>query len=200
MQGQPRRQHIALMGGSYNPVHIGHLMVADYVRQAADIDEVLMTVSPLNPLKVDNTELAADSDRMVMLEIATKNFSGITPCGIELTMPRPSYTIDTLNALSERYPDAKISIIIGSDNWLVFDRWRASEEIIARFGVIIYPRPGYDIDRASLPKNVSVVDAPTVDLSSTFLRQKLSEGFDMSTFLPTGVFNYIKTKKLYGTT
>lgn len=197
---QEKRRHIALMGGSFNPVHIGHLMVADYVRQTVSVDEVLMAVSPLNPLKVDSTDLAADSDRMAMLEIATKAFSGITPCDIELTMPRPSYTIDTLNALSERYPDAKISIIIGSDNWLVFDRWRASEEIISRFGVIVYPRPGYDIDRTTLPPNVTVVDAPTVDLSSTFLRQKLTEGVDMNVFLPAGVYNYIKTKKLYGTT
>ena len=144
-------RHIALMGGSYNPVHIGHMMVADYVRQVADIDEVIMCVSPLNPLKIGNGDLAADSDRMAMLQIACRNRSGISPCDIELTMPRPSYTIDTLKALRERYPDAKISIIIGSDNWLVFDKWRASHEIIEQFGVIVYPRPGYEIEKGEQP-------------------------------------------------
>lgn len=193
-------RHIALMGGSYNPVHIGHMMVADYVRQVADIDEVLMCVSPLNPLKIGNVDLAADSDRMAMLQIACRNRSGISPCDIELTMPRPSYTIDTLKALRERYPDAKISIIIGSDNWLVFNKWRASHEIIEQFGVIVYPRPGYEIAKGEQPENVTIIEAPTVDLSSTFLREKLKEGFDMSVFLPSGVLNYIKKEKLYGTT
>ncbi len=197
---QKRRRHIALMGGSYNPVHIGHMMVADYVRQVADIDEVLMCVSPLNPLKIGSSDLAADSDRMAMLQIACTNLSGISPCDIELTMPRPSYTIDTLKALRERYPDAKISLIIGSDNWLVFDKWRASHEIIEQFGVIVYPRPGYEIETGEQPENVTIVEAPTVDLSSTFLREKLKQGLDMSVFLPSGVLNYIKREKLYGTT
>lgn len=197
---QKRRRHIALMGGSYNPVHIGHMMVADYVRQVADIDEVLMCVSPLNPLKIGSSDLATESDRMAMLQIACTNLSGISPCDIELTMPRPSYTIDTLKALRKRYPDAKISLIIGSDNWLVFDKWRASHEIIEQFGVIVYPRPGYEIETGEQPENVTIVEAPTVDLSSTFLREKLKQGLDMSVFLPSGVLNYIKREKLYGTT
>ena len=115
-------------------------------------------------------------------------------------MPRPSYTIDTLKALRKRYPDAKISIIIGSDNWHVFDKWRASHEIIEQFGVIVYPRPGYEIAKGEQPENVTIIEAPTVDLSSTFLREKLKEGFDMSVFLPSRVLNYIKKEKLYGTT
>ena len=195
-----KRRRIALMGGSYNPVHIGHLMVAEYVRQEAHINEVLMCVSPLNPLKVGSDDLASDADRMAMLDIACRSRSGVTPCDIELTMPRPSYTIDTLHELSRRYPDADISIIIGSDNWKVFDRWRAADEIIKQYGVIVYPRPGYDVDGSALPENVAIVQAPTVDLSSTLLRRHLAEGFDMSVFMPDGVYNYIKTHKLYGTT
>lgn len=194
-----QRRRIALMGGSFNPVHIGHLMVADYALQAARLDEVLLCVSPLNPLKTASRDLAPDNDRMAMLRIACRRCAGVTPCDIELTMPRPSYTIDTLHALGERYPDADISIIIGSDNWLLFDKWRASQEIIERYGVIVYPRPGYDVDTTALPDNVTVIDAPTVDLSSTFLRQKLAEGFDMNIFMPDGVYDYIKTKNLYGT-
>lgn len=194
------RRHIALMGGSYNPVHIGHLMVADYVRQAMHLDEVLMTLSPLNPLKAGNADIASDSDRMEMLRMACCSCPKLTPCGIELTLPRPSFTIDTLNALEKQYPDTRISLIIGSDNWLIFDRWRAHDEIISRFGIIVYPRPGYGIDRTNLPGNVTVVDAPAIDLSSTLLRDRLSNGFNMNIFLPCGVYNYIKSKKLYGTT
>lgn len=174
-------------------------MVADYVRQTAGLDEVLMSVSPLNPLKMRSTDLASDSHRMAMLNIACKGLAGITASDIELTMPRPSYTIDTLKALRRLYPDTRISIIIGSDNWMLFDKWRAHDEIADDFGVIVYPRPGYDIDTTALPCNVVSVDAPTVDLSSTFLRAKLAEGFDMSIFMPPGVYEYIKTHNLYGT-
>jgi len=195
-----RRRHIALMGGSYNPVHIGHLMVADYIRQSEHLDEVLMCVSPLNPLKAGSQELASDTDRMAMLRMACGPLQGITPCDVELTMPRPSYTIDTLRLLSRRYADTDISIIIGGDNWLIFDKWRAYREIIEDYGVIIYPRPGYDFDTGNLHGNVSTVAAPSVDLSGTYIRKKLAEGFDMSVFMPHGVYDYIKTHKLYGTT
>lgn len=195
-----RRRQIALMGGSFNPVHIGHLMVADYIRQTVGIDEVLMCVSPLNPLKSGNTDLASDTDRMAMLRIACDGRAGLIPCDIELSMPRPSYTIDTLRRLEELHHDAEISLIIGSDNWLLFDRWKASAEIIERHRIIVYPRPGYDIGPSTLPANVTQSDAPTLDLSSTFLREKLADGIDMSIFMPPGVYNYIKTQKLYGTT
>lgn len=194
-----RKRHIALMGGSFNPVHIGHLMVADYIRQTEHLDEVLMCVSPLNPFKTAATDLASDADRMAMMQIACDRHTGLIPCDIELTMPRPSYTIDTLNRLVDMYPDAEITLIIGSDNWLAFDRWRAAGEIISRFGVTVYPRPGYDVDEGSLPDNVKLVKAPTVDLSGTFLRRQLAAGLDMNIFMPDGVYNYIKTRKLYGT-
>lgn len=195
-----KRNHIALMGGSFNPVHIGHIMVADYVRQVMDFDEVLMCVSPLNPLKAGDNDLACDDARMDMLRLACAGHPGLTPCDIELNMPRPSYTIDTLNRLERLYPDCDISIIIGSDNWLLFHRWRAAAEIIQRFGVVVYPRPGYSIDCNGLPDNVTIVDSPSIDLSSTFLRTKLAQGFDMNIFLPQGVYKYIKNHKLYGTT
>lgn len=195
-----KRKHIALMGGSFNPVHIGHIMVADFVRQVMDFDEVLMCVSPLNPLKAETNDLASDTDRMDMLRLACENRHGLIPCSIELTMPRPSYTIDTLNRLAQLHPDCDISIIIGGDNWQLFDRWRAAEEIIERFGVVVYPRPGYVIDSNNLHENVTIVDSPSIDLSSTFLRTKLAQGLDMNIFLPQGVYKYIKNHKLYGTT
>ncbi len=189
-------RRIGIMGGSYNPVHIGHLMVADFVRQHAKLDSVLMMLSPMNPFKADSTELIDDSHRMSMLEIACSEVEGIEPCGLELNMPRPSYTIDTLRRLCEINPDNRYNIIIGSDNWLAFDRWRSAEEIICEFGVIVYPRPGYEI--SSVPSNgVEIVKAPTVDISSTIIREQIAAGFDMNIFLPRGVNRYIKSHKLY---
>lgn len=189
-------RRIGIMGGSYNPVHIGHLMVADFVRQHAKLDSVLMMLSPMNPFKADSTELIDDSHRMSMLEIACSEIEGIEPCGLELNMPRPSYTIDTLHRLCEINPDNRYNIIIGSDNWLAFDRWRSAEEIICEFGVIVYPRPGYEI--SSVPScGVEIVKAPTVDISSTIIREQIAAGFDMNIFLPRGVNSYIKSHKLY---
>lgn len=189
-------RRIGIMGGSYNPVHIGHLMVADYVRQHARLDSVLMALSPMNPFKADSTELIDDSHRMSMLEIACREVEGIEPCGLELDMPRPSYTIDTLHRLREMNPDNRYTIIIGSDNWLAFDRWRSADDIIREFGVIVYPRPGYEI-RTVPPWGVEIVNAPTIDISSTIIREQIAAGFDMNIFLPRGVYGYIKSHQLY---
>lgn len=190
------KRHVGVMGGSFNPVHVGHIIVADYIRQHAGLDSVLMMLSPMNPLKADSTELIDDSQRMAMLEIACGDVDRLEPCSLELDMPRPSYTINTLNRLREMNPDTRFSLIIGSDNWLVFDRWRSADEIIREFGVIVYPRPGYELPNA-LPDGVVTVDAPKIDISSTFIREQIAAGYDMNLFLPRGVYSYIRTHKLY---
>lgn len=190
------KRHVGVMGGSFNPVHVGHIIVADYIRQHAGLDSVLMMLSPMNPLKADSTELIDDSQRMAMLEIACGDVDRLEPCSLELDMPRPSYTINTLNRLREMNPDTRFSLIIGSDNWLVFDRWRSADEIIREFGVIVYPRPGYELPNA-LPEGVMTVDAPKIDISSTFIREQIAAGYDMNLFLPRGVYSYIRTHKLY---
>lgn len=190
------KRHVGVMGGSFNPVHVGHIIVADYIRQHAGLDSVLMMLSPMNPLKADSTELIDDSQRMAMLEIACGDVDGLEPCSLELDMPRPSYTINTLNRLREMNPDTRFSLIIGSDNWLVFDRWRSADEIIREFGVIVYPRPSYELPNA-LPDGGVTVDAPKIDISSTFIREQIAAGYDMNLFLPRGVYSYIRTHKLY---
>lgn len=191
------RQSIGIMGGSYNPVHIGHLMVADFVMQHVGLDSVLMMLSPMNPFKAGSSELIDDSHRMAMLKIACGGMEKIFPSGLELEMPRPSYTIDTLHRLHELHPENRYRIIIGSDNWLAFNRWRSSDEIISEFGVIVYPRPGYDMPSETLPDGVEFIEAPTVNISSTFIRQQIADGFDMNIFLPRGVYSYIKSNQLY---
>ncbi len=189
---------IALFGGSYNPVHVGHMMVASYVAQFTDVDEVWMSVSPLNPLKADvASELSSDAHRIDMLRIAIANASHIKVCDIELSMPQPSYTVDTLRELSSRYPDCRFVLIIGSDNWLVFDRWRDWRSILASHDILIYPRPGYPIGDLSEYPNVRLIEAPVADLSSTWIRRSLRAGKNMNYFLPPGVGSYILSHNLY---
>lgn len=187
---------IGILGGSFNPVHVGHLMLANYISQFTDVDEVWLTLSLLNPLKQGNNETIPDFQRLEMLNIATKGSSGIAVCDVELSMPKPSYTADTLKRLQILYPSCRFRLIIGSDNWLIFDRWRNHEEILNEHGVIVYPRPGYPLSDPN-HDNVEIVNAPTIDLSSTFIRRSIAEGKDMSYFLPNGVYRYIIENNLY---
>lgn len=185
------------MGGSFNPVHIGHILLADYLTQFAGLDEVWLMLSPLNPLKECPESLIDDGLRLEMLRIATSETPRINPCDIELSMPRPSYTINSLNKLEAEHPDKKFSLVIGSDNWAIFDHWQQADEIISRFSPIIYPRPGYPVDKTSLPNNVTLVEAPVFDISSTFLRNSIAAGHNMQLYVPQGVWNFICTHNLY---
>lgn len=191
------KEHIGILGGSFNPVHIGHIILADYIVQFTDITQVWLMLSPLNPLKENPEQLISDRHRLEMLRIATEGNPRLKPCDIELSMPQPSYSINSLNRLQELHPDKKFSLIIGSDNWLVFDRWRSHEEILRNYAPIVYPRPGYDIGAKALPENVTLVNAPTLDISSTFIRKAIAEDLDMQNFLPKGVAEYIQKNGLY---
>lgn len=191
------KEHIGILGGSFNPVHIGHIILADYIVQFTDITQVWLMLSPLNPLKENPEQLISDRHRLEMLRIATEGNPRLKPCDIELSMPQPSYSINSLNRLQELHPDKKFSLIIGSDNWLVFDRWRSHEEILRNYAPIVYPRPGYDIGAKALPENVTLVNAPTLDISSTFIRKAIAEDLDMQNFMPKGVAEYIQKNGLY---
>lgn len=185
-----------ILGGSFNPVHIGHMMLASYLAQWGYVDEVWMTLSPRNPLK-DGEELLPDTKRLAMLSLACRKApKGLEICDIELSMPKPSYTINTLRCLSEKYPDRRFKLIIGSDNWEDFRRWKDWEDILDEFGVLVYPRPGYPIEDRFVD-GMEVVEAPQVFISSTFIRKAIARGRDMSYFLPEGVYKYIIDNKLY---
>lgn len=187
---------IGVLGGSFNPVHIGHLMLASYLRQFEDFDEVWLMLSPLNPLKVNSSELIPDVTRLRMLEMALKGAEGIKVSDIELSMPRPSYTIKTLRYLAKRYPRHSFRLIIGADNWKIFSQWKDSQTIIDDFGVVVYPRPGYQLGTI-YDAGVEVVNAPTAEISSSFIRNAIARGKDMTYFLPVGVYEYIKNNNLY---
>ncbi|MCM1292614.1 MAG: nicotinate (nicotinamide) nucleotide adenylyltransferase [Bacteroides sp.] len=190
------RKTIGVLGGTFNPVHCGHIMLASYLAQFADVDEVWLMLSPANPLKVHDDSVT-DADRCHMLQLALEPYSYLQPCFIEHEMPRPSYTINSLNRLSELYPDCRFRLIMGSDNWLIFNQWRDYEKITKHFSPIVYPRPGYDVDAGSLPQGVDYVKAPEIELSSSFIRCSIAEGKDMRAFLPEGVGKYIADHHLY---
>lgn len=189
---------IGILGGSFNPVHIGHPLLASYLVQWGYVDKVWMTLSPRNPLK-DPKDLLPDLKRLAMLSIALKGAKDIDICDIELSMPRPSYTINTLDTLQARNPDTRFKLIIGSDNWRIFDRWKEAQRILQDYGVIVYLRPGYPVERSHI-EGLEVVDAPLVDLSSTFVRESIAKGKNMNFFLPPGVYKYIMDNKLYQNT
>lgn len=186
---------IGILGGSFNPVHAGHMMLASYLSQWGYVDEVWLTLSPRNPLK-EPGDLLPDMKRLSMLNIAVKGATKIDICDIELTMPKPSYTINTLELLRERYPDYKFKLIIGSDNWRIFDQWRDAQRILDEFGVIVYLRPGYPVEQRHIV-GLEVVDAPMMNVSSTFIRDAIARGRNMNYFLPAGVYKYIIDNKLY---
>lgn len=188
-------QCIGILGGSFNPIHLGHIMVASYLVQWGYVDQVWLTVSPSNPLKAPG-ELIPDVKRLTMTSLAAKGVKGVAVCDIELSMPRPSYTINTLELLAKRHPNKKFKLIIGSDNWRIFDKWKDHQAILDRFGVIVYPRPGYDIERRSID-GMEIAYAPVCGLSSTFIREAIAQGRDVKEFLPQGVSKYIIDNKLY---
>lgn len=190
-------KRIGIFGGSFNPIHVGHAIIANYVMQNTDLDQLWLMVSPQNPLKADAGR-GYDQHRLMMADLVARRIEGVSVSGFEFSLPRPSYTIDTLNELQQRFPNDEFSLIIGADNWAVFNQWKSHDEILSKFGVIIYPRRGYEISiPASLSKTVRIIDAPVVEVSSTGIREGIKAMHNMSFFLTDDVYRYILEKQLY---
>ena len=182
---------VGIFGGSYNPIHIGHLALANYLCEYGDLDEVWFMVSPQNPFKL-NDKLWDDNLRLELVRLAVEDYPKLHASDFEFHLPRPSYTIHTLDALKEAYPDHEFTLIIGADNWQSFPRWKSPEEIIARHRLLVYPRPGYEIDETALPPSVQKVDTPLIEVSSTFIRESLAQGKDVRYFLHPKVWERIQ--------
>lgn len=179
-----------IFGGSFNPVHTGHIALAGELIRRGIVEEVWMTLSPVNPLKQNvSQKLLPDEERLHMLHLACDAVPGVEVCDIELRMPRPSYTINTLRTLAAEFPDRTFRLIVGSDNMLIFDRWKCHHEILRNFKPIVYPRPGYSCPQA--------LDLPMNDISSTCIRHMIKEGRDISGLVPDAVRNYIAAEGLY---
>lgn len=184
------------MGGSFNPVHVGHLMLANYIRQEYHLDSVMLVLSPLNPLKENPAALLPDEVRFEMLKLACEGVDFLEASDVELSLPRPSFTINTLRHLSQTFPDTDFTLIIGADNWDIFDKWHCCEEIIRDYGLLVYPRPGYSVEDRNIA-GVRFSNAPMFDISSTFIRNLIAAGGDPMFFVPQGVRNYIIEHNLY---
>lgn len=189
---------IGIYSGSFNPVHVGHISLVEYIVKQNIVDQVWLIRSPQNPLKV-NSSLLSDEHRAEMLRLATEGRQGLSISTIEDNLPKPNYTINTLRALQEQYPDEEFYLIIGADNWDIFDKWKDWDIIIRDFHLIVYPRPGYEypeIDQESFP-TVQVVDAPQFDLSSTEIRDLIKEGEPITGYVDEKVEEYIIANNLY---
>lgn len=192
---------IGIFGGSFDPIHIGHAIIAQHVIGCGAVDRLWFMVSPVNPLKVDKERNVADTDRLRMVEMVSRPMEGVETSAFEFTMPKPSYTIDTLNALQAKFPDDEFYLVIGGDNWEVFGKWRNSEEILAKYHILVYPRLGHEVViPEDLRDRVQLVNAPIIELSSTQIRERLRRGDSVRYYVPDEVFNYINRNHLYNST
>jgi len=188
---------IGIFGGSFNPIHTGHAIIASYVMANSELDSLWLMVSPQNPLK-DKKVAVSDFHRLRMTELVSRRIEGVTTSAFEFNLPRPSYTIDTLKALKEKFPNDEFFLVIGADNWCLFDKWKNGDEIISEFKILIYPRLGYEIViPESQQSRVKVVDAPVIEISSTQVRNMLKEYKSISFYVPESVERYIIENKLY---
>ncbi|MGN1246130.1 MAG: nicotinate (nicotinamide) nucleotide adenylyltransferase [Muribaculaceae bacterium] len=189
--------NIAVFGGTFNPIHIGHAILTNYIVENTHIDSVWLMVARQNPLK-EGYDKSYDIHRLRMTEMVSSRLQGVITSGFEFSLPYPSYTINTLDALAEKFPEHHFSIVIGADNWAMFGKWKDWERIIAEYGVMVYPRRGYDI---VIPEEyagqVMAIDAPMIEVSSTYIRESIAHGKDMTFFLPHDVYHYIKRNGLY---
>ena len=185
-----------LFFGSFNPIHIGHLAIANYMVEYSDLDELWLVVSPQNPLKKKKT-LLDEYDRYQMVELALKNDHKIKPSDIEFRLPKPSYTIDTLTYLSEQHPKNEFVLILGADNLASFRKWKNYEVILKQYKLYVYPRPNYDLGEFKNHSSIKIINAPMMEISSSFIRNSIKEGKDIRYFLPNTVYEYIRKMHFY---
>lgn len=190
------KEKVGLFFGSFNPIHNGHLMLANYLAEYGGLDEIWFVVSPQNPFK-DKKSLLADRHRLYMVEMAVKDDERFQVCDIEFYMPQPSYTIDTLTRLQERHPNTDFYLICGMDNIESFKKWKNYEMILQYHHLMVYPRKGYSSNELVEHQSVTVVEAPEIEVSSTFIRNAIGEGKDVRYFMPKEVYKYIIDMHFY---
>ena len=194
-----RRKKIGIYSGSFNPVHNGHISLTKYLLDSDIVDDVWIVVSPLNPLKTTSDELIADELRLQMAKIAFEGIRDTKVSDVEFRLPRPSYTIDTLNFLQKQYPDYHFFLLIGEDNMAIFDKWKNYEEILRKYTVLVYPRHADTnmSDNVLRHTNINKIDAPYIDISSTDIRRRIRQQQPLTDILPKAVIDFIKSNGLY---
>ena len=189
--------NIGLFGGSFNPIHNGHIRLARALLQEAGLDEVWFMVSPQNPFK-QNQQLLDDDKRFRLVQIALKDEPHLKACDFEFNLSKPSYTWNTLQALQETYPEDQFTLLIGGDNWAAFDKWYRYEDILQRYPIVVYPREGSEVTgfEFQVPK-IKIVKTPLINISSTQIRQRIQAGKSVRGLVPTGVAMVLEQEHLY---
>lgn len=192
---------IGLFFGSFNPIHTGHLIIANTMIENTDLVQVWFIVSPQNPFK-SSKSLLHEFDRLDMVELAVQDNYNMRASDVEFHMPRPSYTVDTLAYLFEKFPQHEFKLIIGEDNLKSFPKWKNYKVILANFGLYVYPRLKNKENNKTVHgiinhPNVYFVDLPILDISATFIRRCIKENKSIKYLVPEAVENYIRNKKLY---
>lgn len=192
----PAGKRVGLLFGSFNPVHTGHLILAEYFATRTDLAEVWLVVSPQSPFKVGE-ELLPDTARLALLQLAVANNPRLRAEDIELSLPRPSYTIATLDALRARQPDYDFVLLMGGDNLPGLPRWRAADRLLSEFDLYVYPRPGVELPGLAAFPRARVFKAPLLDVSATFIRASIQAGQSIRYLVPSAVEQEILTQSYY---
>jgi nicotinate-nucleotide adenylyltransferase len=188
--------HIGLFFGSFNPVHIGHLALANYMLEYTDMDQVWFVISPHNPLK-PKTGLLHQNDRLHLVNLALDDHPRLRPSTIEFDLPQPSYTINTLARLREKFSEHRFSLIMGQDNLSTLHKWKNHEELIKRYQVYVYPRLNAGESEFEKHPHVHLTGGPVMEISATFIRNAIREKKDLRYFLHPKVWEYIDEMNLY---
>ena len=189
---------IGLYFGTFNPIHVGHLIIANHMAEHSDLDQIWMVVTPHNPHKQKST-LLDDYQRLEMVRLATEDFNKIKPSDIEFKLPQPNYTVNTLAHLQEKFPNNEFALIMGEDNLNSLHKWKNYEVILENYSIYVYPRISSETEKSGFEnhKNVHKIEAPIVELSSTFIRESIKNKKNVAPMLPHKVWEYIDHNLFY---
>jgi len=187
---------VGLFFGSFNPIHIGHLIIANYMASQTDLDQVWFVVTPQNPLK-ERKSLARDQDRLHLVRLAIEDNSALSASNVEFNLPKPSYTIDTLTYLKELYPQHELVLIMGSDNIGSLHKWKNYELILKRYAIYVYRRPEYEEGPLADHPHVKIFDAPQMKISASYIRKCIKEGHSIQYLVSPPVRDYLETSSIY---
>lgn len=196
MSELPHERKIGLFFGSFNPVHIGHMIIANYMATQTDLDKVWFVVSPHNPLK-PKTTLARDYDRLHLVRLAIGDNPRLEASNIEFDLPKPSYTVDTLVYLKEKYPHCEFALIMGSDNLESLHKWKNYEVLLRDYQIYVYKRPLFDPGDLAKHQNIHFFDAPLMQISASYIRSCLKQGKSVQYLVPEPVFEYLESSNIY---
>lgn len=190
--------NIGLYFGTFNPIHVGHMIIANHLAEFSDLDEVWFIVTPHNPFKKKST-LLADNHRFQMVRIATEDYPKLKPSNVEFNLPQPNYTVNTLAHLYEKYPQHQFSLIMGEDNLQSFHKWKNHNTILKNHQLYVYPRVYENHNKSKFHdhQKVQFVNAPIVEISSTFIRKCIKERKNVTPLLPKSVWIYLDEMNFY---